>query len=84
MNDSLANGAPLCRKGRRDHGLGPAAEIEQRQRFGDDIASQGRIYFLDDDVETAHPEVTHDFVYAGNGLHLRQMPGIGVDRDHAG
>ena len=67
----------------RDHGFTAAADIEQRHRFGDDIASERRIDFLYDDVETADTEVAHDFIHAGGGLSPGKVPGVGVDRDNA-
>ncbi len=60
MNYSRADGASLCGKCGRDYGFTAAAEVEQRQGFGHDVASERRIYFLDDDVETAGAEVIHD------------------------
>ncbi len=63
VNDSPANGASLCRKCGCNQDFTAAADVEQRHRFRDDIASERRINFLHDDVETADAEVGHDLAY---------------------
>jgi hypothetical protein len=65
----------LCRECRCDHRFTAAAGIEQRHRFGDDIASERRIDFLYDDVETADDGIGPVADEEGGAVRQPQPPG---------